>query len=340
MRSIWDRSSGQRRRRVRRFAIAIAAMGVGAVAVGYWTESWPFATRSPPIDLAATAAPKDWVDPPEATRSEDPGPAPEETGPPPDLPETNPAPATVLLAEAAEGELRALRSGGAETLWRKVGALAVDARYGREARAGWVAEARELAKRVVFSATPMTHAAMVPVKHGDTLLGLCARLRREDKATVTPRFVEMVNDVSAKRLRAGITLKVPTERMSVLVDKDEFRLYVLLGGCMIRDYEIGTGRGERTPEGRFVIDSKTKQPEWTDSETGKVYRFGEPGHLIGSRWMGFAGSHGKTGFGIHGTVEPETIGRAESAGCIRMRKDDVEELFDLIPQGSDVLIRR
>ena len=56
--------------------------------------------------------------------------------------------------------------------------------------------------------------------------------------------------------------------------------------------------------------------------------------------MGFSNEHGKTGFGIHGTIDPESIGRAESAGCVRMNKDDVEELFDLVPQGSEVVIRR
>jgi lipoprotein-anchoring transpeptidase ErfK/SrfK len=128
--------------------------------------------------------------------------------------------------------------------------------------------------------------------------------------------------------------------MSILVDKDEFRLYVLLGGCFLRDYSVGTGRDQRTPEGRFTIQSKTKNPQWTDPETGKIHRYGEPGHVIGTRWMGFAGEHGRTGFGIHGTTEPGTVGRAESAGCIRMKTDDVEELFDLVPQGSEVVIRR
>jgi lipoprotein-anchoring transpeptidase ErfK/SrfK len=150
----------------------------------------------------------------------------------------------------------------------------------------------------------------------------------------------MVNDVSSARLRAGGSLKVPTETMSVLVDKGEFTLYVLLGGCFLRDYVVGIGRDERTPEGRFTIQSKTKDPQWTDPESGKVYKAGEPGHLIGTRWLGFANDRGRTGFGIHGTTEPESIGRAESAGCIRMNRADVEELFDLVPQGSEVVIRR
>ena len=157
---------------------------------------------------------------------------------------------------------------------------------------------------------------------------------------VTPRFLELVNDVSAVRLRYNTSLKIPTEPMSVLVDKSDFRLYVLLGGCFLKDYPVGIGRDERTPEGRFTIQSKTKDPLWTDPESGKTYKAGDPGHLIGTRWMGFANERGKTGFGIHGTTEPASIGRAESAGCIRMNRPDVEEVFDLVPQGSEVVIRR
>jgi len=44
------------------------------------------------------------------------------------------------------------------------------------------------------------------------------------------------------------------------------------------------------------------------------------------------------GYGIHGTWEPSSIGKAESAGCIRMRNEEVEELYSLIPNGTAVEI--
>jgi lipoprotein-anchoring transpeptidase ErfK/SrfK len=243
------------------------------------------------------------------------------------------------LAHAAEAELKALRSGDPDVLRRKASALALDDRYPIDARGAWLAEARDLTRRVVFSMSPMKNATMVTVGRGDTLLEICQKLRK-DKVTVTPKLIEMVNDVSAQRMRAGAKLKIPTEPMTILVDKDDFRLYVLLGGVYLKDYPVGIGRNDRTPEGRFTIQSKTKNPQWTDPETGKIHQYGDAGHLIGSRWMGFAGEHGRTGFGIHGTTQPETVGHAESAGCVRLTKDDVEELFDLVPQGAEVTIRK
>lgn len=44
------------------------------------------------------------------------------------------------------------------------------------------------------------------------------------------------------------------------------------------------------------------------------------------------------GYGIHGTNAPETIGRAVSHGCVRLRNEDIEQLFALVPVGTPVYI--
>jgi lipoprotein-anchoring transpeptidase ErfK/SrfK len=305
-----------------------------ALGAFWWTGTWFFKKPRPAtgLELAATAVP---AKPAETAAP----PSEEETAPLPPRPETQPAAAETALVEKANADLKGLRGGDPDTLRRRIGMMIFDDRYPRDARTAWLPEARELSRRVVFSASPMQNATTVTVGHGDTLDGICAKLHKTQKLSVTPRFLEMVNDVSASRLRAGSTLKVPSEPISLLVEKSEYRLYVLLGGVFLKDYTVGIGRDDRTPYGRFTIQSKTKNPQWTDPQTNKTFKCGEPGHLIGTRWMGFAGEHGRTGFGIHGTVDPASVGRAESAGCIRMNKDDVEELFDLIPQGTEVTIR-
>ncbi len=143
------------------------------------------------------------------------------------------------------------------------------------------------------------------------------------------------------KLRAKMVLKVPTEPLMVVVDKTEFRLWLLLGDNHLLDYPVGLGRDERTPEGSFTIQWKTKNPEWTDPKTGRVLRYGDSGHVIGSRWLGFAGPDGaRTGFGIHGTVEPSSVGKNQSDGCVRMLTEDVESLFDLVPPGVLVIVGR
>ena len=44
------------------------------------------------------------------------------------------------------------------------------------------------------------------------------------------------------------------------------------------------------------------------------------------------------GYGLHGTNQPETIGRAVSHGCVRLRNEDIEKLFDMVPVGTPVFI--
>jgi lipoprotein-anchoring transpeptidase ErfK/SrfK len=64
--------------------------------------------------------------------------------------------------------------------------------------------------------------------------------------------------------------------------------------------------------------------------------YGDPENPLGTRWIGLENSQG---LGIHGTWEPETIGTMASDGCIRLANQAVEELFEIIPRGSVVLVR-
>jgi lipoprotein-anchoring transpeptidase ErfK/SrfK len=46
-----------------------------------------------------------------------------------------------------------------------------------------------------------------------------------------------------------------------------------------------------------------------------------------------------SGYGIHGTHEPESTGRMSSNGCIRMKNKEVNELYSIVPRGTDVIIK-
>jgi lipoprotein-anchoring transpeptidase ErfK/SrfK len=59
-----------------------------------------------------------------------------------------------------------------------------------------------------------------------------------------------------------------------------------------------------------------------------------PNNLVGVLWMGL----NKTGIGIHGTNNPETIGRAASHGCIRLANWDAARVKDLVSTGNTVII--
>ncbi|MNJ60908.1 putative L,D-transpeptidase YkuD [compost metagenome] len=107
----------------------------------------------------------------------------------------------------------------------------------------------------------------------------------------------------------------------MIVDTSNYRLAVVSGSVILRSYQVGLG-GSKTPQGTFHISDKVVNPN------------GKSDGEFGSRGMQLS----DTNYAIHGTNEPDSIGKDESLGCIRMGKKDVEELFDLLPMGTKVTI--
>ncbi|WP_339316007.1 L,D-transpeptidase [Paenibacillus sp. FSL R10-2734] len=111
--------------------------------------------------------------------------------------------------------------------------------------------------------------------------------------------------------------------LRVVVDKQNHRLAVISGSIILRNYVVGLG-GDKTPEGNFVITDKVVNPNGRDNGD------------FGSRGLQLSDSN----YAIHGTNEPDSVGKDESLGCIRMGREDVEELFALIPKGTKVVISK
>jgi lipoprotein-anchoring transpeptidase ErfK/SrfK len=97
---------------------------------------------------------------------------------------------------------------------------------------------------------------------------------------------------------------------------------------------VGTGAYDRTPIGTFEIVDKVVDPVWWKGS--RAIPFGDPENILGTRWM----SINVPGFGLHGTWDDSTVGSSSSAGCVRMRNADIEEVFDIVPVGTKVVIRR
>jgi len=100
----------------------------------------------------------------------------------------------------------------------------------------------------------------------------------------------------------------------------------------LKVYYVSTGKDNSTPVGDFTITSKLVDPVWFNK--GVVVPPDSPQNVLGSRWLGF----NLSGYGIHGTVDPDMIGRQVTAGCVRLRNEEVEELYDMLPMGTKVTI--
>ncbi len=200
-----------------------------------------------------------------------------------------------------------------------------------------LAEWRRIIQKDIFTPPPRIAHEKVKVRPGDNLTRMARRVKKAHGGNVTPALIRLVNGLPNDRIRAGATLAVPIGRIAIEVHKKAYRLFVTLDGEPILERPVGLGKEGSTPVGRFTIQGKTKKPTWTKPD-GTVVAYGEPGHIIGSRWMGFANDMGRTGYGIHGTSDPASIGRSVSEGCIRLRTEDLELLFDLVPEGAPVRV--
>jgi lipoprotein-anchoring transpeptidase ErfK/SrfK len=173
------------------------------------------------------------------------------------------------------------------------------------------------------------------VKKGDSLD------RIAKKFGTTKELIEKSNNITKPDLiKAGDFVRVFNGKFAIAVSKGRNDLLVTMNDSFFKRYAVGTGKFGRTPVGSFVISDKVPEPPWWRPGEPEI-PFGSTNNILGTRWMairGIAPTPDVKGYGIHGTWDDASIGKAESAGCIRMKNSDVEELFVLVPSETPVTI--
>lgn len=155
-----------------------------------------------------------------------------------------------------------------------------------------------------------------------------------EKHNVPWTYLGRLNSVTPETLQAGRTLKVLKGPFGAVVDVSKFELTIHAHGWYVRRYRIGTGHAGSTPIGNFTVKNKIKNPQWYNPDGG-IVDADDPSNPLGEYWLGL-GDH----IGIHGTIDPASIGQAQSRGCIHMTDADISEVFNLLSTGSPVKIRR
>ncbi|MCA1992743.1 MAG: L,D-transpeptidase [Coleofasciculus sp. S288] len=129
--------------------------------------------------------------------------------------------------------------------------------------------------------------------------------------------------------------EIPTHLVIKLSDR---RVYVYQGDQLQTSYPIAVGKqGWETPTGTFQVRQMIRNPSWQHPWTDEVVPPG-PGNPLGSRWISFW-TDGRNEIGFHGTPNEELIGQAVSHGCIRMRNQDVQALFEKVSVGTPVTVQ-
>ena len=113
--------------------------------------------------------------------------------------------------------------------------------------------------------------------------------------------------------------------------------------AFVKSYTVGLGQFDSTPTGRFRVrkGQKIVNPTWTNPRTGEFYPADDPENPIGEYWLGLEGldatNKGERGFGIHGTIEPESIGTDSSMGCVRLRDGEIDTIYALMSDNTSTL---
>ncbi len=193
----------------------------------------------------------------------------------------------------------------------------------------------EISIRVMFSPLMDECSTEYVVKPRDAL----SKIARKFNTTVG--LIKRANNLTSDTIRLEQKLKINTCRFSIVVDKSQNLLFLKRKDEVIKTYVVSTGKDNSTPAGTFKIDkNKLKNPTWF--KTGAIIPPDSPENILGSRWMGIEGFDNSgekiKGYGIHGTTAPNNLGRQATLGCIRMKNAEVEELFDIIPVGTEVVI--
>ncbi len=188
------------------------------------------------------------------------------------------------------------------------------------------AELEELNMQIIFSNTQSENSVIHEVVKGDTL-GELAK-----KYGTTIELIKRNNNLSSDVIRIGQKLRIWTGQFNIFVDKSQNILILKERDNIVKVYNVSTGKNSSTPEGQFKVTNKLTDPVWFNK--GVVVPPESPANVLGTRWLGFD----IPGYGIHGTVEPDRIGEQVTAGCVRMRNAEVEELFSIIPVGTTVEI--
>jgi len=212
-------------------------------------------------------------------------------------------------------------------------------------------ELTRINQRLVFSPIadprdPMTEE--YKVQSGDSL----SRIAGRRELATHWKFIARINQISdPSRIRLGQSLKLVRGPFHAIVDKSDHRIDIFHGSpadpsswLYIRSFDVGLGEADGTPVGEFVVSAnKLENPGWVNPRDAREqYDPDDPKNPIGEYWIGLTGqgaSSAHTSYGIHGTIDPNSIGGDESMGCVRLANGDIDIVYEMLAEHiSRVLI--
>jgi lipoprotein-anchoring transpeptidase ErfK/SrfK len=203
---------------------------------------------------------------------------------------------------------------------------------------------RDLNDRLLFSPERVEgdpYVDVITIKKGDLLMKIA------NQYLIPHDLILQINNLpSAKRIKIGQQLKVIKGPFHAVVSKSAFTLDVYLGNpggpesLYVTTFRVGLGTNDSTPTGLWKItpENKLRDPVYYSPRGQGIIPSGSPDNPLGHYWIGLTGvdgqAVGKMSYGIHGTIDPASIGKQSSMGCIRLVNEDVAKVYTMLFEGK------
>jgi len=203
---------------------------------------------------------------------------------------------------------------------------------------------RTVAREAVDASVDMTvsEVRLTRSQKGRKLVGADKLAAEMERTLVDLRGPRRMAAEVAEIAPAVTTRQVWEEQpTAVTVSLGERVVRVFDKGELTTTYNVAVGEPRYpTPPGRFTVQGMQVDPPWNVPQSdwagdlaGTTVPGGDPSNPLVARWIGFNGS-----VGFHGTASIGSIGTAASHGCVRMRPDDVIDLYERVAVGTPVLV--
>ena len=179
--------------------------------------------------------------------------------------------------------------------------------------------------KMLLSPQPGPNDEVYTIKRGDSIWKLERALK------VPGDLIVGINKLKPSALTVGQQIKVPRLDIAISIEKPQRMLVVRNNGTFLKKYQVGINQNDsRVPAGDFTISSKyEKGYEFVDPDTNTTFKAGDPANPLGTRFLQL-----RRDMGIHGTNDPDSIGKYIAKGYIAMRNEDIEELYTIVRAGG------
>jgi lipoprotein-anchoring transpeptidase ErfK/SrfK len=208
--------------------------------------------------------------------------------------------------------------------------------------APWVMQLGRIPGKIVPAKLRTTHPAEARARRRvEALMGGTSAMR----AASRPPELDLRAQIDPKYLPQQVGYRGPYQSGTIIIDTAENFLFLVEGNGKARRYGVGTGKPGFEWAGEHRITAKREWPDWRppaemmtrERENGRVlpaFMPGGPENPLGARALYL----GSTLYRIHGTNQPWTIGGRVSSGCIRLRNEDVVDLYERVKVGARVIV--